>query len=599
MKDILKKAAVLLAVSLVLVCVCAGCGNADSVETKKEVTQTGGQENEHEPLTIVSYNSLIKEDFIESFMKIHPEVKLEVISYAGTNGSGYAQYSLERGDIPDIYVATQTFAKEAQAEYLLDMSNYDFVNHYSNALLDSVDMDGAIYLLPFAYQLTGIYYNKTIMEENGWDVPQSFEELEALSPQIEAAGYKTMGNAMGLDGYPFNFFFNIGNTKYFGTPEGTEWKEEFPKGEAAAVGNEQLRETAAYFQRWVDNGFVSAESMDVQQFYEGECVFYLCLGLNAYEYTTESGTTYEFGTIPWLSEDGSNNMLTRTVSRYMGINKKLTEEGNEEKLEDALKLMDYVSTTEGQSSLMAEGSYYVLSLNDNNVPEDSPYQEILGLVEEGRTVPLLYVGWEDQIIPIAQDIKRLIAGECTVDEMLEAFDATNKGLLEGNSDDVYATTTETLSLEDTAKLVAVAEGKAVDADCAMVSLNEYHGNDNNNPNGVAWYLYDGNLDKQMINMFRPRANAISVLELTGTEIKAMRDAGFDANANGMPYEYRLFTKGDIELEDTVTYRLAISTGEVPQEYVEKAVEAEQSPADAIIDYVKALGTVTADVIVWE
>lgn len=576
-----------------------GSGQGDSTVQADTSTGEQSQKGVRDELTISSFNNLIKEEFISAFHEVYPEVNLRVVSYAGINGSAYAMHSLENGDIPDIYVTSQNFSREAQEKYLIDLSNYGFVNHYSNALLDSLDINGCIYLLPSGYQLTGIYYNKTILEENGWEPPRSFKELEELSEKLETAGYRTMGHGMVLDGFPFNYFFNIGNTVYFGTPEGTEWKEAFPAGKARAAGNSGLREAAEYFNKWVEHGFITSQHMETDDFYEGKCVFFLCLGLSEYEHTAQNGKTYEFGTIPWLSEDGSNNMLTRTVSRYMGIHNTLAEPGNEQKLEDALKLLDYVSSEEGQRALMSSSSQYMPSLNEATLAQDSPYNEIADLVNEGRTVPLLYVGWEQLVVPIAQDVKLLIEGRTDVDGMIAAFDETNDGILSGTSDDVYGTVEETLSLEKTAELVAVAEGEAAGADCAMVSLNEYHGNDMSNRQGVAWRLYQGKVNFDVINMIRPRADTVSVLEMTGAEIKAMRDAGADLDGNGNPYEYLLFTKGDIELEDGTVYRLAISTGELTGDMLAKATETEISPFDAIKSYLAGIGTVSGEVIRWE
>lgn len=605
-----KKAAGLLLAGMLLAVSSTGCGSGGHSDDNKG--NTGGNNNvvqsdnpagegadERKTLTIGSFNRLVTEDFINAFQEAYPEVDLDIVGYYGANGSGYAQYSLENGDIPDIYITTQSFSEQAQQEYLLNLSNYDFVNNYSSGLLDSLDIDGDIYLLPSGYQLTGIYYNKTILSENGWDAPENFEELVALSGEIEAAGYRTMGHEMDLDGYPFNYFFNIGNTVYFGTPDGTEWKGDFPQGTAKADGNSGLQAAVDYFDRWVENGFITAEHTTEEQFFNGECVFFLSLRISGYENTTETGKTYEFGIIPWLSEDGSNNMLTRTVSKYVGINKSLAEAGNEQKLEEALKLLHYISTQEGQRALMAGGTEYMPPLNDSTIEEASPYQEIADLVKEGRTVPLLYVGWEDLIVPIAQDIRLLITGGIDAAGLPKAFDSTNNELMEGSSDDIYAVAEETLTLEKTAELAAIAEGKAVGADCALISLNAYHGDDMYNNRGLAWYIYEGNVTTAVVNMIRPLAATVSLLELTGAEIKAMRDAGFDLDGDGNPYDYLLFTKGNMELDDAATYKLAISTGELTEDMLARAVKTEISPAGAIKEYLTQLGTVSADAVYWE
>ncbi len=592
MKHILKRTLSLIIIIIIMGCFMAGCKNDSASQTDNNL------DKEHKELTISSFNNLITEDFISAFQEKYPEVNLKIVSYAGINGSGYAMNSLKNGDIPDIYISSQNFDKDSQQKYLLDLSNYEFVNNYSDILLDSLNIDGGIYLLPSGYTLTGIYYNKTILEENNWSVPKSFDEFTALSEKIEAAGYKTMRNAMSLDGFPFNYFFNLGNTVYFGTPEGTEWKESFPSGEAKAAGNSEFRKVAEYFNQWVEKGFITSEHTETEDFYEGKCVFFLCLGLSKYENTASNGKTYQYGMIPWLSKDGDNNMLTRNISGYMGINKTLADEGNEQKLADAIKLLNYVSTPEGQEAFVSSNNQYMSPLNEGIFPEDSPYLEVADLITDGRTVPLLYVGWEKLIIPIAQDIKQLINKEIGVDELIESFDNTNYELLYGSSDDFYAKADKTLTMEETAKLVAIAEGKAADADCAMISLNEYHKNNKKNNQGLGWYIYKGDISTDIVNLIRPRADTISVLEMTGVEIQEMQKAGFDLDKDGNPYEYLLFTKGDIELEKDVIYKLAISTGELTEEMRLHAVETENSPADAIKNYLRKLGTVS-DNIIWD
>ena len=203
----IKRAAGLCAGGAAAVLLCTGCADSTvpaDTEIVDQQTDSGQQQTTggKEGLTLTNYNFLISEDFIAAFEEKYPEVELEIISYGGANGSGYARLSLEHGDIPDIYISTQNFSRESQEKYLLDLSNYDFVNRYSESLLVAQDVNGAIYLLPCGYQMIGINYNKTILEENGWKVPEDFEQFAALAGQIEEAGYQAVGNGMNLDGYP-------------------------------------------------------------------------------------------------------------------------------------------------------------------------------------------------------------------------------------------------------------------------------------------------------------------------------------------------------------------------------------------------------------
>lgn len=52
------------------------------------------------------------------------------------------------------------------------------------------------------------------------------------------------------------------------------------------------------------------------------------------------------------------------------------------------------------------------------------------------------------------------------------------------------------------------------------------------------------------------------------------------------------------MEDDTIYKLAISTGELTEDMLSKAAETEISPASAIEEYIKELGTVNAETINW-
>ena len=606
MKNSLKKLIVPMLLIAMLLTLCCGCGttadtsgedDARPEETAAETTETAATASDHEPLTITSFNNIVTEEFIAAVHEVYPDINFEIISYAGKNGSGYAQFSLEEGDIPDIYVSTLPFAADKQAEYLLDLSNQDFINEYSTSMLNSLDQNGSIYLLPSGYTVAGITYNKTLMDEYGWQVPTSLEELEALIPQIEEAGLKPFACASELDGFPFNYFFSIGNTVWFGTQDGVQWKNAFPQGEADAASADGLRDVVELFQRYIDDGIITSEHVSNDDYFAcGDTVFDLNIGISSYEYTTEDGETYEFGIMPWLSVDGSNNMLTRNVSRYFGVSKELAEPGNEQKLEDALDLMRFIASPAGQEAILGSGSIWMSPLNGSEMSEDHPYYEVADTINSGHTVQMVYVGWEDLIIPVAQDVRQLISGELSEDEFIAALDETYAEVADGTTDD-YGVLTETLDLQQTAELCAIAMGEAANADCALVSLNEYHGDGLSNKLGIGWYLYASDIDMARINMVAPNASTVSVLQLTGAEIKAIVEAGLDSDENGDPYDYVLVVKDGAELEDDATYSLAFATGSVlGYEDAEQVLEV--SPQDALGAFTGALGEFGAADIVW-
>ena len=91
-----------------------------------------------------------------------------------------------------------------------------------DGLLDSAKCspygDGKIYIAPFDASPMGLVYNKTLFEENGWEVPTTYDELKELCGKIQDAGI-TPWFMPGADGWQHQLaFFQIGGVYEEATP---------------------------------------------------------------------------------------------------------------------------------------------------------------------------------------------------------------------------------------------------------------------------------------------------------------------------------------------------------------------------------------------
>lgn len=58
-----------------------------------------------------------------------------------------------------------------------------------------------VYVLPNEFNIEGIWYNKSLLEKNGVEVPKTWDELVAATEKLQAAGVQPMA-ADGKDGWP-------------------------------------------------------------------------------------------------------------------------------------------------------------------------------------------------------------------------------------------------------------------------------------------------------------------------------------------------------------------------------------------------------------
>lgn len=570
-----------------------GCSNGAGSKSKEE--------SEHEALTITTY-ATDYEAFEEALHEAYPEINIEFISYYGYDSTDYAFTQLKAGDISDIYMIRVAPDKELQEEYLIDLSGEEFITNLSLGLLSDVTIDGSVYLMPSNYSFRGIYYNKTLFEEHGWEAPESFEELEALIPQIEAAGVTLSESCTQYPGALFAYFFDIAAPGYITTLEGKQWMEEYLSGEATASGN--LESSVEEFQKWIDCGMLyigetpTDDNATKARFQEGNTAFLLVNG--SFDTTeNEDGTGDEYGILPYLSTDGSNNITVTQVDAYYGLSKSL--EDDPEKLEDALKVMEFMTSTEGLASLSSRSNTFSPT-KDAVIDEDDPFYGLTLMIDEGKSMPLIYGGWENYLTNIGDYAYDLVSGEMTGAEFITSMDNLQADIQETDGLPEIADVEEDLTMEQTAQLVGAAFAEKTGADCALISLGDFHGHNLENRNGVNAKMYaDVKLDSNVVCTFNPLgwSSTIQLMTLTGAEINELAETGYYQEGDDTPFEYVLVTKDGTTLEDDQEYTVACVTES--DETAEKGNMTDSGVVgqDALIEYLGELGTINSETILWE
>ena len=309
--------------------------------------------------------------------------------------------------------------------------------------------------------------------------------------------------------------------------------------------------------------------------------------------------------MPFLAEDGGDNMLCTNTSRYYGLSKAL--ESDPQKLADAKKVLAFLSTPEGQRAWATTGygtekeqvnDTYYSPISATSIPEGSFLKEVEDLLNDGYVQPLVscYGPWEDIVTSFADVLYEVVRGNMTGDEALAELDRINQERL--TTGGVYvAESADTLDQSETAKLVGIAIGQAVNADAALVSVCSLTDCHTANAAGIMAPLYAGHITESVVNMITPNfSSAVQTVTMTGAELKALAAAGLQVNGETFPYT--LTVKGGIEPDDAAVYTVAFVSGGMPEAMKEQAVSGEVTGQAAVLNYVQQLGTVSAAQLVW-
>ena len=541
-------------VCFILACVAAtgliGCGKTD--ETSKK----------HEAITFMAPYMDV-DSFIEEVHKTYPEVNLEVVPYSGANTTVYLNTILEKNDLPDICTLS-LYDPELQdlSDRMLDLSGYAFTDNYVESRLKEVSDDGAIYMLPSAYNCFGITYNKTLLEKHGWTLPQSFKELELLAKEAEEAGVQLCLPQIQYPGYGFQYLCNIADTGFLSSLDGRQWRKDYLTGKANVSDTKGMMDSMEYIKKWKNLGMLDGSNSDSiddavtkDDFIKGNTLFMLG---SQNGITDSDATTDEFGLMPYLSEDGSKNVYILSVGRYYGMNKKL--EDDSKKLEDALKVMEVLSTVEGTSSLYPEASLKasLLPFKDAKA-DDTYYGDIADAINAGNTAPLIYSGWENTLVTTGTKMLEYMQDKATIEDVVKQLEDDQESVV-NNKPEVITTTAEVISQENCAKLVGRCFAEATDSDLALVSLGTWISgnglNQNNDCVSSKMYAKDITVDDLSVIIPTGWTRTIQTVNLTGKQVKDLHEEGYDAVGTGNNYPYVLVSP--VELEDDKTYQVAIS-----------------------------------------
>ncbi|MFD0714404.1 ABC transporter substrate-binding protein [Paenibacillus sp. GCM10027626] len=206
----MKKTTTLMLAAALLLGNVAGCSSGKESGSQTDETPVTGNAGDKRTITfstITNYYTDGLKQAAEDYSKLHPEttVKIDIVTDNSTYQTSFqAKMAAGGKDAPDIVHANllgDSSGNNIKKGWLLPLN--DFVkqpNPYNNktALWDGIDENyhpyaytenGDIFMLPFDLVGTGFYYNKTIFDKLGLEVPTSWEDLLATLQKLKDANY--------------------------------------------------------------------------------------------------------------------------------------------------------------------------------------------------------------------------------------------------------------------------------------------------------------------------------------------------------------------------------------------------------------------------
>lgn len=214
---------VILAAAMV-VTMAAGCGS------KGNESSSGGGKSDDGTITLKVFSNLpdrkngqglVEQTIIDEYMAENENVKIEVEALDEESyKTKFKAYAMEgMPDVVSIWGQPAFLDEVVDAGVLAELNQDDYADYgFVEGSLNGYTYDGKLYGLPRNTDIGVFYYNEKMFKDNGWEIPETYDELPALADKINAAGITPVAMDGG-DGWPLacylaDVLFQIVGTDY-------------------------------------------------------------------------------------------------------------------------------------------------------------------------------------------------------------------------------------------------------------------------------------------------------------------------------------------------------------------------------------------------
>lgn len=613
-----KALAVILCLGLALSCL-SGCSPRQGVAEGEDIlSQKVPLEGRTQISVLVKYAFSINA-FEAAVEEKFPEIDLvQVGNYTYDRGLVEYERRMEHDDLTDIVMTWPLdVGEEYWSDRLLDLSGMSFTGKYNTSMLDSISKDGKLYYLPGPAQVRGIVYNKTLFAEKGWEVPTDFDGFVKLCQEIEASGMRSIQlgfkNSEVLD----TAFTGWGYGSCYSMPRDAQWISDYNAGTGSF--GDHFGPAFDTFQTMIDAGIWKKSDLDVnyatreRMLFTRECAMVedsVMLTHMGYDMT---GTADEFALMPFFSPGVDGDWARLYMVCYIGLNKHLAENANSKKYDLVMKLMDFVSSPEGQEAMMADNGTMYSSVKGVSAPDVPEIADLRATLDAGRCA--IFPELKNGQGALREGLAGMLAGTMTREDVTAMVDVQNLNPVETEAQHVLGRASADFTLVETGDFVTDVMRKAAGSDFALFLDNGKDGRYNGK--GISGRFYQGQLTGEDLTRIMPDAKRgeqgiLQVITMTGADLlKTLEYAiSVDNDSTGWFYYFsglkmtyapagepgsriqKITTADGKDLVAEQVYTVAVMDGSYPEEYAASCEDTGHSIQGLLAEYIQKQGTIT-------
>lgn len=401
-----------------------GCGSKNNASSEEIVTEIT------EPVEISFWHAMsgdlekTLENLTNKFMEANPNIKVNLQNQSTYNDL-QQKMTATLASPKDLPTLTQAYPhwmiNAMQDELLVDLKPYienetigsENYNDMLEGFKTASEIDGKIYGMPFNKSTEVIWYNKTLFDELGLEVPTTFEEFAQVA--------KTITEKKGIVGAGFDALNNFYTT--YLKNKGVDFNSETDVTSAESV------EAANYYLDGIKEGYfrIAGTDMYLSGPFANETLG-MYVGSNAGESFVKQGVDgkFEIGVAPYPAE----SIMQQGTDLYMFSN------ATAEQRTAAFEFLKFLTSTENQITWGVETGYIPATHAAISSDEYKNSGSLVSSILEEATSKNLFINDVAQGVDSSYNESRVVMEDILADKnsdvksKLEAYRNTLMGIYE-------------------------------------------------------------------------------------------------------------------------------------------------------------------------
>ena len=293
---------------------CASMAVAMTASAFGGFATTVAAEDEPVTLTVLAGQSTTDagiEDMIdEALAKAYPNITLEWECVDWGNDFQPKMQQYMQSGLPDIMIGKAQDVATYAPQGILAEIDAEYLDAGLDAARENVTIDGKTYGLVYNALYQGVYYNKTMFAENGWEVPTTQEELQAIIDDCNEKGIVPFASHMvdtwSIGNVTMQFMMN---DVFNNDPT---WGDKFRAGEVSFSDSAEAQTAYKYNELIFNNTYEDTFSLE-----QTDCDARMVLGEAAMKVSgswsiqnfLDIDEEFDFGIFPFPNQTGDSKLI--------------------------------------------------------------------------------------------------------------------------------------------------------------------------------------------------------------------------------------------------------------------------------------------------